>query len=67
VERFDELPLGAGALAGSPYKLDRKLTAKLLGFSRVTTNSMDSVSDRDFIIEFLSAAAIVVMHLSRLS
>jgi len=67
VKRFDELPLGAGALAGSPYKLDRKLTAKLLGFSRVTTNSMDSVSDRDFAIEFLAVASIMVMHFSRLS
>ncbi len=67
LDRFDELPLGAGALAGSPYKLNRKLTAKLLGFSRITANSMDSVSDRDFAIEFLSAASIVVMHFSRLS
>jgi len=67
VVRFDELPLGAGALAGSPYKLDRRLTAKLLGFSRITANSMDSVSDRDFAIEFLSVASIMVMHFSRLS
>ncbi len=65
--RFDELPLGAGALAGSPYRLNRKLAAKLLGFSRVTANSMDSVSDRDFVVEFLSAAAIMAMHFSRLS
>ncbi|MFQ5354105.1 MAG: argininosuccinate lyase [Thermodesulfobacteriota bacterium] len=65
--RFDELPLGAGALAGSPYKLDRKLTAKLLGFSRVTRNSMDSVSDRDFVVEFLAVASIMIMHFSRLS
>jgi len=65
--RFDELPLGAGALAGSPYKLDRKLGAKLLGFSRVTANSMDSVSDRDFVVEFLSVASIITMHFSRLS
>jgi len=65
--RFDELPLGAGALAGSPYRLDRKVTAKLLGFSRITANSMDSVSDRDFAMEFLSVASIMVMHFSRLS
>ena len=65
--RMDEMPLGAGALAGSPYQLDRKLSARLLGFSRVTENSLDSVSDRDFAIEFLSAASIIMMHLSRLS
>lgn len=65
--RMDEMPLGAGALAGSPYALDRKLAAKLLGFSAVTENSLDSVSDRDFIIEFLSAASIMMMHFSRLS
>ncbi|MFQ5441414.1 MAG: argininosuccinate lyase [Thermodesulfobacteriota bacterium] len=67
LKRVDVLPLGAGALAGSPYKLNRRLAARLLGFSAVTVNSMDSVSDRDFIIEFLSAAAIIAMHLSRLS
>lgn len=67
LERVDTMPLGAGALAGSPYNLDRKLTAKLLGFSKVTQNSLDSVSDRDFIIEFISAASIIMMHISRLS
>ncbi len=67
LERIDEMPLGAGALAGSPYQLDRKLGARLLGFSRVTENSLDSVSDRDFCVEFLSAASIIMMHLSRLS
>lgn len=67
LERMDEMPLGAGALAGSPYQLDRKLAARLLGFSRVTENSLDSVSDRDFAVEFMSAAAIIMMHLSRLS
>jgi len=67
LERTDSLPLGAGALAGSPYDLDRKLTAKLLGFASVTENSIDSVSDRDFSIEFISAASILMMHLSRLS
>ena len=61
------MPLGAGALAGSPYKLDRLLAAKLLGFSSVTKNSMDSVSDRDHAIEFTSNAAICMMHLSRLA
>ncbi len=67
LERVDCMPLGAGALAGSPYALDRTLTAKLLGFPAVTENSLDSVSDRDFVIEFLSAASIIMMHFSRLS
>ncbi|MBI5492439.1 MAG: argininosuccinate lyase [Deltaproteobacteria bacterium] len=67
LDRTDEMPLGAGALAGSPYNLNRKLTARLLGFARVTENSLDSVSDRDFIIEFLAASSILMMHLSRLS
>ncbi|MBI5886594.1 MAG: argininosuccinate lyase [Deltaproteobacteria bacterium] len=67
LERVDELPLGAGALAGSPYNLDRKLVARLLGFARVTENSIDAVSDRDFTIEFISACAIMMMHISRLS
>lgn len=67
LERVDAMPLGAGALAGSPYELDRKFTARLLGFSGVTENSLDSVSDRDFAVEFLSAASILMMHISRLS
>jgi len=67
LDRMDEMPLGAGALAGSPYNLDRHHAAGLLGFSRVTENSLDSVSDRDFIVEFLSAASIMMMHFSRLS
>ncbi len=67
LKRTDEMPLGAGALAGSPYKLDRKYAAKLLGFRKITANSLDSVSDRDFAIEFISAAAILMMHLSRLA
>ncbi|MEK7773732.1 MAG: argininosuccinate lyase, partial [Deltaproteobacteria bacterium] len=67
LERMDELPLGSGALAGSPYDLDRRLAARLLGFSRVTENSLDGVSDRDFVIEFLAAASIIMMHASRLS
>ncbi|MBI5343830.1 MAG: argininosuccinate lyase [Deltaproteobacteria bacterium] len=67
LDRTDEMPLGSGALAGSPYRLGRRFAARLLGFSRVSANSMDAVSDRDFIIEFLGAASILMMHLSRLS
>ena len=65
--RMDELPLGSGALAASTLLLDREAIAKELGFSRVTQNSLDGVSDRDFALELLSALAIVGMHLSRLS
>ncbi len=65
--RINVMPLGSAALAGTPYPIDRKYTAELLGFKKVSANSVDSVSDRDFIIEFLSAAAICMMHLSRLS
>jgi argininosuccinate lyase len=65
--RINILPLGSAALAGTPYSIDRKYTAELLGFEKVSANSVDSVSDRDFIIEFLSAAGICAMHLSRLS
>ena len=65
--RMDELPLGSGALAASTLLLDREEIAKELGFSRVTQNSLDGVSDRDFALELLSALAIVGMHLSRLS
>jgi argininosuccinate lyase len=63
--RADVLPLGAGALAGSPYPLDRDYTAQLLGFSGVSANSLDAVSDRDFIVEHLAALSILAMHLSR--
>ena len=63
--RADVLPLGAGALAGSPYALDREYVARRLGFSGVTHNSLDAVSDRDFLIEHLSALATIAMHLSR--
>ena len=63
----DVMPLGSGALAGLPYDIDREYVAKELGFSRITANSMDAVSDRDFIIDFLSAAATCSMHLSRLA
>ena len=65
--RINVMPLGSAALAGTPHPIDRKYTAELLGFKKVSANSLDSVSDRDFIIEFLSAAAICMMHLSRLS
>lgn len=58
-------PLGAGALAGTTYPLNREMTAELLGFAGPTLNSMDSVSDRDYVIEFLSALSTIMMHLSR--
>ncbi len=64
-QRMNVCPLGAGALAGTTYPLDRAYTAQLLGFSGPTLNSMDSVSDRDYVIEFLSALATIMMHLSR--
>jgi argininosuccinate lyase len=63
--RLNESPLGAGALAGTSFKLDRDMTAKALGFARPTANSLDAVSDRDFALETLSAAAICAIHLSR--
>ncbi|MCA9472812.1 MAG: argininosuccinate lyase [Nitrospira sp.] len=65
--RLNVLPLGVGALAGTNYPVDRTYTAKLLGFPAVTTNSLDTVSDRDFVVEVLNACAILMMHLSRLS
>ena len=65
--RMNTCPLGAGALAGTTYPLDREYTAKLLGFDGPTLNSMDSVSDRDYCIELLSALSTVMMHLSRFS
>ncbi len=65
--RMDECPLGAGALATSSYPVNRQRTAELLGFSKPTENSLDSVSDRDFAIEFLSACSLCMMHLSRFS
>lgn len=64
-ERMNYCPLGSGALAGTTYPLDRNLTASLLGFSGPTLNSMDSVADRDYLIEFLSACSTIMMHLSR--
>lgn len=66
-KRMNTCPLGAGALAGTTYPLDRAYTAKLLGFDGPTLNSMDSVSDRDYLIELLSALSTVMMHLSRFS
>ena len=65
--RADVLPLGSGALAGVAYPTDREYLARELGFSRVSANSMDAVSDRDFLLEWLSAASICMMHLSRLA
>ena len=66
-ERMNYCPLGAGALAGTTYPLDREYTAELLGFTGPSLNSMDSVSDRDYLIEFLSALSTIMMHLSRFS
>ena len=66
-KRMNLCPLGAGALAGTTYPLDREYTAQLLGFDGPTRNSMDSVSDRDYVIELLSALSTVMMHLSRFS
>ena len=67
LERMNYCPLGSGALAGTTYPLDREETAKLLGFTGPTLNSMDSVSDRDYLIEFLNDMSIIMMHLSRFS
>ena len=66
-KRMNLCPLGSGALAGTTYPLDREYTAKLLGFDGPTLNSMDSVSDRDYLIELLSAMSTIMMHLSRFS
>ncbi|CAM5795395.1 MULTISPECIES: argininosuccinate lyase [Brevibacillus] len=65
LKRIDILPLGAGALAGTTFPIDRELVAKELGFARMYDNSMDAVSDRDFVLEFLGASSILMMHLSR--
>ena len=64
-ERMDQSPLGCGALAGTTYPIDRWQTAKELGFSSPTSNSLDGVSDRDYVIELLSALSLIMMHLSR--
>ena len=66
-DRMNYCPLGAGALAGTTYPLDREYTAKLLGFAGATLNSMDSVADRDYVIELLAALSTIMMHLSRFS
>ncbi|MGB5178465.1 MAG: argininosuccinate lyase [Gammaproteobacteria bacterium] len=66
-KRVNVMPLGAAALAGTGFPIDRDFTAGLLGFDSIASNSMDAVSDRDFVIEFSAAAAIVMMHLSRFS
>ena len=73
-ERFEQaaartavMPLGAGALAGTTLRLDRRMVARALGFKAITANSMDAVSDRDFVVDFLSAAALTQVHLSRMS
>jgi len=64
-KRLNECPLGSAALAGTPFPIDRRMTATTLGFDRPTGNSLDAVSDRDFALEFLSAASLCAMHLSR--
>ena len=65
--RADVLPLGSGALAGVPYPIDRESVARELGFARVSDNSLDAVSDRDFAVDFVAAAALCMTHLSRLA
>ncbi len=67
LERINVLPLGSGALAGTTFPIDRRYVAKLLGFARVSTNSIDAVSDRDFLLEFVAASSILFVHLSRLA
>lgn len=67
LKRTDVLPLGSGALAGVPYPIDRNVLTKDLGFAEISRNSLDAVSDRDFIIEYQAAASIAMMHLSRLA
>ena len=66
-KRVSELPLGSGALAGNPFEVDREYLARELGFARISENSIDAISDRDFVIEFLNWAATLGVHLSRLS
>ena len=67
LRRTDVLPLGSGALAGVPYPIDRELVAEELGFNRISPNSIDAVSDRDFLVEYHAAAALCMAHLSRLA
>jgi argininosuccinate lyase len=66
-QRVNVCPLGSGALAGTPLPIDRQLTAHLLGFESITLNSLDAVSDRDYVVEFHTAASLIMVHLSRLS
>jgi len=66
-KRLNECPLGSAALAGTSFPIDRVMTAEALGFDRPTANSLDGVSDRDFCLEFMAAAALCGMHLSRLA
>jgi argininosuccinate lyase len=66
-KRTNTMPLGSAALAGTSYPIDREAIAKALGFESISRNSVDAVSDRDFVIEFVSAAALIMMHLSRLA
>lgn len=65
LKRVDEMPLGSSAMAGTPYPINREGLARALGFSRVSRNSMDAVSDRDFVLEYLSCLSILLLHLSR--
>ena len=67
IDYINECPLGVGALAGTSYKIDRNFTAKKLGFKKPTANSIDTVSDRDFVLDFLSSSSICAMHISRLA
>jgi argininosuccinate lyase len=66
-KRADEMPLGSAALAGTSFPIDRQFVARELGFSKVTANSIDSVSDRDFLVEFVSAGALIMSHMSRMA
>ena len=67
IDYIDECPLGVGAISGTSFKIDRNFTAKKLGFKKPTNNSIDTVSDRDFALDFLSSASICAMHISRLA
>src|SRR5207237_8730673 len=67
LSRVDILPLGSGAVAGSNFPVDREAVAKELGFTKVSENSLDATSDRDFVLEFLANAAILLTHASRLA
>lgn len=67
LKRADEMPLGSAALAGTSFPIDRPFVARQLGFSKVSANSIDTVSDRDFLVEFVGAAALIMAHLSRLA